>query len=162
MCGHHECKAFLEQASSSQHSSFFPSSSSPILMNGEGIYQRQRLPHSGPMAAQACNGQDMEMGEEINGGGGDATAACFRSSGMKRSFDDDEETSFKRPRLFGESNYEAVGWFIHVRYVFVSVLIVCWFLKIRNRSHRSVLTLSLVIDKPAVKQWQRLLFLDAI
>lgn len=85
---------------SSQHTSFFPTASSPILMNGEGIYQRQSLATCGAEGAEACNSQDMEMGEEA-GGGGAAAIRC--SSGFKRSLEDEEDISFKRPRLFGEN-----------------------------------------------------------
>lgn len=103
MSGHEECRAFLEQALSSQHTSFFPTASSPILMNGEGIYQGPSVPACGFGAAGACSGQDMEMGEEISGGGGgDCSAAFGRSSGFKRSLEEEEEPSYKRPRLFGE------------------------------------------------------------
>ncbi|KAK7097018.1 ankyrin repeat domain-containing protein 10-like isoform X2 [Littorina saxatilis] len=108
--GHLECKAFLEQAASSQHSSFFPSSSSPILMNGEGIYQRQKLPSIGSLAAEHGSDQDMEMGEEMAaGGGGDASAIWARAPALKRSFDDEEDSCMKRQRLFEPICMEKLG-----------------------------------------------------
>ena len=71
-------------------------------MNGEGIYQRQSLATCGAEGAEACSGQDMEMGEEASGDG-DGAAAFRCSSGFKRSLEDEEDISFKRPRLFGEN-----------------------------------------------------------
>ncbi|XP_076468249.1 uncharacterized protein LOC143299043 isoform X2 [Babylonia areolata] len=101
--GHQECKEFLEQAMISQHSSFFPSASSPILMNGEGIYQHRVLGRSGI----ECD-QDMEMGEEM-GSDGDAATLFQPVARGKRSYDEEEEVSFKRRRLFAPTSEEKVG-----------------------------------------------------
>ena len=113
---HQDCAVFLEQASCSQHTSFFPSASSPILMNGEGIYQRQKSQSVELAAPVNGNDQDMEMEEGAACSGGDAMNFCSPLSGVKRSFDDEEEHTFKRQRLFGEDSGKAL-WLLADTYI---------------------------------------------
>lgn len=103
---------YLRGVAMSQHTSFFPTSSSPIEMNGEGIYCSPSKHRTA--STDNDNDQDMEMGED--GGmraepqgvddAGDPRAnsvfSCIRFGGLKRSLDDDDTPDFKKKRLFGE------------------------------------------------------------
>ncbi|KAL8577095.1 hypothetical protein ACOMHN_002174 [Nucella lapillus] len=109
--GHTECKNLLEQAMCSQHTGFFPSSSSPILMNGEGpiLMNGEGIYLNGVSGGNEPS-QDMDMGEEMSSDGDAAAVSGLQATGgCKRSFDDDEETTFKRRRLFVPSFTEKMG-----------------------------------------------------
>lgn len=131
LCQNSECITYLERALATQQTgissgasvcapiagalgsglhTLAPRSSSHILMNGEPIYINQGVnTNTATTPSSICRDQEMDMDDETEPPPAAGLTAWGLTSGVKRSLDDSDDSSFKRQRRFEPSSREKLG-----------------------------------------------------